>query len=203
LATKTRGDGGGKAKGEATKRRGATPRIRASHASVEGGPRPARARSVSPQLKQGKPSPKKALAGPKRAKDRRSMPPPAAPEPSTKARELAVALAAEGIEKKALGIEILDVAGKVDYTDFLVLMTGRSDRHVSSLAQGIEEALRTKRNKRPVAVEGMQNARWVLMDFGDVVVHVFQEEVRSLYDLEGLWMDAHRLPLPAGVQEER
>lgn len=197
MATKTRGDGEGKAKGEATKRRGATPRIRASHASVEGGSRPARARAVSPQLKQGKPSPKKALAGPKRAKDRRSLPPPTAPEPSTKARELAVALAAEGIEKKALGIEILDVSGKVDYADFLVIMTGRSDRHVHAIATGIEEAMRKKR-VAPLAIEGLQAATWVLIDFGDVVVHVFQEEARALYDIEGLWIDASRVPVPNG-----
>jgi ribosome-associated protein len=119
---------------------------------------------------------------------------------SAQARALAIEIAVAALEKKALGLEILDVAGKVDYTDFLVLMTGRSDRHVAALAQGIEEAIRAKKNKRPVAVEGMPQARWVLMDFGDVVVHVFQEEVRSLYDLEGLWMDAHRLPVPAGVE---
>ena len=121
---------------------------------------------------------------------------------SAQSRELAICIAVAAIEKKALGIEILDVAGRVDYTDFLVLMTGRSDRHVASLAQGIEEALRVQKSKKPFAVEGLPQARWVLMDFGDVVVHVFQDEVRKLYDLEGLWMDAHRLPVPAGAEEQ-
>ncbi len=99
------------------------------------------------------------------------------------------------LDKKAVGLEVLDVAGKVDYADFLVLMTGRSDRQVVALAQGIEEALR-KLGKRPMSVEGLPHGNWVLMDFGDVVVHVFQDDARSLYDIEGLWMDARRIPVP-------
>jgi ribosome-associated protein len=115
---------------------------------------------------------------------------------SESARSTAAAIAAAAIEKKAVALEILDVAGKVDYADFLVIMTGRSDRHAQALAQGIEDALRP-RGVRPVAVEGLPNATWVLMDFGDVVVHVFQDEARQLYDIEGLWLDARRLPVAA------
>ncbi len=115
---------------------------------------------------------------------------------SEAARSTAAAIAAAAIEKKAVAVEILDVSGKVDYADFLVIMTGRSDRHAQALAQGIEDALRVK-SVRPVAVEGLPNGTWVLMDFGDVVVHVFQEEARQLYDIEGLWLDAQRLPVPA------
>jgi ribosome-associated protein len=115
---------------------------------------------------------------------------------SDSSRSTAAAIAAAAIEKKAVAVEILDVAGKVDYADFLVIMTGRSDRHAQALAQGIEEALR-QQSRRPVAVEGLPNGTWVLMDFGDVVVHVFQEEARQLYDIEGLWLDARRLPVPA------
>jgi ribosome-associated protein len=74
-------------------------------------------------------------------------------------------------------------------------MTGRSDRQVAALASGIEDSLR-KQGKKPISVEGMPHATWVLMDFGDVVVHVFQEEARGMYDIEGLWMDARRLPVP-------
>jgi ribosome-associated protein len=110
------------------------------------------------------------------------------------ARQTALAVVSAALEKKALGLEVLDVAGRVDYADFLVLMTGRSDRQVAALAAGIEESLR-KVGRRALAVEGLPVANWVLMDFGDVVVHVFQESARSLYDLEGLWMDARRLPI--------
>ena len=112
------------------------------------------------------------------------------------ARRTAVAIALAALDKKAVGLEILDVAGRVDYADFLVLMSGRSDRHTASLAHGIEEALNTK-GRRALSIEGLPHANWVLMDYGDVVVHVFQDDVRSTYDLEGLWMDAQRLPLPA------
>jgi ribosome-associated protein len=94
-----------------------------------------------------------------------------------------------------LSVEVLDVAGKVDYADFLVLMTGRSDRQVQAIAQGIEEALR-RHGRRPQSVEGLPHASWVLMDFSDVVAHVFQDQARSAYDLEGLWMDARRVPVP-------
>ena len=113
-----------------------------------------------------------------------------------RARQTATAIAVAALDKKAVGLEILDVAGKVDYADFLVIMTGRSDRHAQSLAQGIEETLK-KQGVRPVAVEGLSHGLWVLMDFGDVVVHVFQDEARQLYDLDGLWLDARRLPVPA------
>ena len=91
---------------------------------------------------------------------------------SDEAREVAVAVAIAAIDKKASGLEVIDVAGRVDYADFLVLMSGRSDRHVMALSSAIEEALR-KKNKRAIAVEGLPHANWVLMDFGDVVVHVF------------------------------
>jgi ribosome-associated protein len=109
--------------------------------------------------------------------------------------KLALVIAAAALDKKALAVEILDVVGKVDYADFLVLMTGRSNRHVDSLAQAIEEAC-TKKKRRALSVEGTGSAAWVLIDFGDVVVHIFQEEARGLYDIEGLWLDAKRLPVP-------
>lgn len=116
-------------------------------------------------------------------------------EASRSARDVALALAGVGMEKKAVGIEILDVASKVDYADILVIMTGRSDRHVSSIASGLEAAMR-ERGVPAVSVEGLTASTWVLLDFGDVVVHVFQEDTRRLYDIEGLWIDASRIPVP-------
>ena len=110
-------------------------------------------------------------------------------------RALALRIATAALEKKALAVEILDVVGKVDYADFLVVMTGRSNRHVDSLAQAIDEACAQKK-QRAISIEGLPAADWVLIDFGDVVVHVFQEDARGLYDIEGLWLDAKRLPVP-------
>lgn len=120
---------------------------------------------------------------------------------SESARDTAAAIAVAAIDKKAVGLEILDVAGRVDYADFLVIMTGRSNRHAHALAHGIEEALK-KRGVRPVAVEGLPHGTWVLMDFGDVVVHVFQDDTRQLYDIEGLWLDAQRVAVPAAAPSD-
>jgi len=100
-----------------------------------------------------------------------------------------------GLDKKAAGVEIIDVTGKVDYADYLVLMTGHSDRHVTTIADAVDGFL-GQNGVDAISVEGLPNAHWVLIDFVDVVVHVFLEEARSLYDLGGLWMDARRVPVP-------
>lgn len=100
-----------------------------------------------------------------------------------------------GLDKKAAGIEIIDVTGKVDYADYLVLMTGHSDRHVAAIAGGVDEML-GKNGFPAISIEGLPAARWVLIDFVDVVVHVFEESARTLYDLDGLWLDARRVPMP-------
>ena len=115
------------------------------------------------------------------------------------ARTTALQAAEAGLERKALNVEILDVAGRVDYADLLVLMTGTSDRHVAAIVQSIEEELR-KHKIRAIAVEGLPTANWVLVDFGDVVVHVFQEDARGLYDLDKLWHDANRVPMPSRAE---
>lgn len=188
----------------------ARPRLRASHASVDtAAPRAkkpgeaalGRRRSpiVAPTEKaQRAPASKRTpLGAPKRPAAKREAP----PGPSNAARELAVSVAIAGLDKKALAIEILDVTGKVDYADFLVVMTGRSDRHVHSIATGIEEALLRKNKVKPLSVEGLATATWVLIDFGECVVHVFQEDARRLYDIEGLWIDAGRVPLPEDEQK--
>lgn len=120
-----------------------------------------------------------------------TLPPP---EPSEGAKKLALLAAKAGLDKKAAGVEIIDVTGKVDYADYLVLMTGHSDRHVAAIAGAVDETL-GKDGHPPISLEGLPAARWVLLDFVDVVVHVFEEGARTLYDLDGLWMDARRVPL--------
>lgn len=187
----------------------ARPRLRASHASVDAPAPRARKKAEGAPLRRPRvaPPPEKAaraptskrtpLGAPKRAVKREAAP----PEPTSLARELAVSIAIAGLDKKAMAIEILDVTGKVDYTDFLVVMTGRSDRHVHAIATGIEEALLRKNKVKPLSMEGLAAATWVLIDFGEVVVHVFQEDARRVYDIEGLWMDAGRVPLPEEEQK--
>lgn len=121
---------------------------------------------------------------------------PAAPFSPESARSIALLAAAAGLDKKAEDVTIIDVTGKVDYADYLVLMSGQSDRNVAAIARGVEEDLHAK-GVRALALEGLPLARWVLIDFVDVVVHVFQAEWRNVYDLDSLWMDAARVPVPA------
>jgi ribosome-associated protein len=116
-------------------------------------------------------------------------------ESNKDAQRMALLVAEAGLDKKASEVEIIDVTGKVDYADYLVLMTGNSDRHVASIAEAVDSGL-AKRGFRAISVEGLPRGEWVLIDFVDVVVHVFQERLRALYDLDGLWMDARRLNVP-------
>jgi ribosome-associated protein len=125
---------------------------------------------------------------------RAPRPSPLPPEPSAEARKIALFCAQAGLEKKAVDVEIIDVTGKVDYADYLVLMTGQSDRHVTAIAEAVDELL-SKNGTSAISIEGLPQAHWVLIDFVDVVVHVFEESTRSLYDLDGLWMDARRVPV--------
>ena len=113
--------------------------------------------------------------------------------PQDRARTLALAIAEVGLEYKALNVEIIDVRGKVDYSDYVVVMSGRSDRQVNALGRHIEEDLQTKHKARCLGTEGMPSGTWLLMDYGDVVVHIFHEDTRGYYDLETLWIDAARV----------
>jgi ribosome-associated protein len=117
---------------------------------------------------------------------------------SSEAQRMALAAATAALDKKAMGVEIIDVAGKVDYADYLVLMTGHADRHVAAIADAVDEAL-GKQGWHAISIEGLPRGQWVLIDFVDVVVHVFLAETRSLYDLDGLWMDAKRVRVPGQV----
>src|SRR5690349_8748937 len=114
-------------------------------------------------------SPSTAKATTTRATPRRNSKRP--PSSGEAARAIALLAAKAGLDKKALELDVIDVRGKVDYADFLVLMTGTSDRHVASIARGIEEDLH-KAGHKAIAVEGLTRGEWVLIDFFDIVVHV-------------------------------
>ncbi|HVU05460.1 MAG TPA: ribosome silencing factor [Polyangiaceae bacterium] len=114
---------------------------------------------------------------------------------------LALLAAEAGLDKKAFAVEIVDVTGKVDYADYLVLMTGSSDRHVAAIADAVDEHL-AKHGVNSISMEGRTQGSWVLIDFVDIVVHVFQYDSRAVYDLDGLWMDARRIPVPGAPHDE-
>lgn len=105
--------------------------------------------------------------------------------------EIARMVVTAAIEKKAIAPVVIDVRGACDYADFLVVCSGQSDRQVSGIATGIDAELVAYRSC--VGSEGLSNGQWVLLDYGDVVVHVFSGSKRSSYNIEGLWKDAPRL----------
>jgi ribosome-associated protein len=93
------------------------------------------------------------------------------------------------LEKKADDVVLVDLRGKATYADFLVICSGTNERQLEAVADSVESSLR-QAGQRLIGSEGGRGGRWVLLDFGDVVVHVFHQEERAYYDLEGLWSDA-------------
>jgi ribosome-associated protein len=104
-------------------------------------------------------------------------------------------LARFALEKKACDLVVMEVRELTSIADYFIICSGRSDRQVQSISQGIDENLR-EAGLAPLSVEGANRGHWVLMDFSDVIVHIFYEPVREFYDLEGLWGDAPRSELP-------
>ena len=96
------------------------------------------------------------------------------------------------LTKKALNLVILETKALTSFTDYFIICSGKSDRQVQGIAYAVEERMK-KEGIRPLSIEGVSEARWILLDYSDVVVHVFYEPVREFYDLEGLWFDAPRL----------
>jgi ribosome-associated protein len=97
-------------------------------------------------------------------------------------------------EVKGKDVTILDVRSLADFADYFVVVSGRSDRQVQGLTNRITDEL-YKSGVKLASVEGYEDGQWVLIDCGDVIVHVFYEPVREHYDIESLWMRAHRVPM--------
>lgn len=95
-------------------------------------------------------------------------------------------------QKKASDVVILDVKDIFSMADYFIICGGNSDRQVRAIASFVEETLEEE-GVSPLGVEGMTEGRWVLMDLNEVIIHIFQEDIRSFYDLEGLWRDAPRV----------
>ena len=96
-------------------------------------------------------------------------------------------------EKVALDLVVLDLRDLVDSFDALVIASGRNDRQVRAIAEEIEHVVSRDTGARPLRVEGMSEGQWVAIDYGDLIVHVFDEETRAYYDLEHLWNAARVL----------
>ncbi len=114
---------------------------------------------------------------------------------------LALDIAGLAADKKAKGVTVLAMNEAVTYTDFFVLATGATTRQAKAIADGIVEGLRATR--RPARVEGAREAEWILIDYIDVVVHVFTPGAREFYRLEALWGDVPRVRVPDGGEGAR
>ena len=108
-------------------------------------------------------------------------------------RDLAAVAARAAAEKKAEDTVILEVGEVLAITDAFVVTSGTNPRQVRTIAEEVEAKVAEAAGRKPLRVEGLDDARWVLLDYGDFVVHVFLDEVRRFYDLERLWADAPRL----------
>ena len=108
---------------------------------------------------------------------------------------LAELCAAHAADKKAIDIVEIDLRGVSGYTDYFVICSGNTDRQTKAIHDGIHKALKDDHGLLPRRVEGVREARWILMDYLDVVVHVFTPETRDFYRLEALWGDVPRRDL--------
>ena len=102
-------------------------------------------------------------------------------------------------EKKAFEMIALDLRSIASFTEFFVIASGANQRQVQAIADGVTEQLKKQFGKRPVRVEGYSAAEWVLLDYGDYIVHIFNNDAREFYDLARLWRDARRVELPSDV----
>lgn len=120
-------------------------------------------------------------------------PTPAASDPSARERALVAVQAA--VAKKGDDLAVLEVGEIISIIDCFVLVSATNTRQVRTIVDEVQRALREHDGSRPIGVEGLDDASWVLLDFGDVVVHVFLTETREFYDLDRLWADAPTIPL--------
>ncbi len=100
------------------------------------------------------------------------------------------------LAKKAEDPVLLDVRGLTSIADFFIIVSGRSHRQVTAIAEHVVKELKN-RNIKPLSIDGVKEGHWVLIDYGDVVMHVFYDSIRRFYDLEGLWGDAKRMRTPS------
>lgn len=101
-------------------------------------------------------------------------------------------------EKKGFDLVGLDLRDIASFTEYFVIVSGANQRQTQAIADEVEEQLK-KGGTRPVRIEGYSSAEWILMDYGDFVVHIFDKDARGFYDLERLWRDAKRVEIPADL----
>jgi len=113
----------------------------------------------------------------------------------------ALRCASSALDKKAYDLVVLETAKHTSIADYFVICSGRSDTQVQAIADGVVDGLAAD-GVKPLAVEGYEHGQWTLVDFGDVIVHVFYVPVRGFYDLERLWAKAPRVELPEPLSSQ-
>jgi ribosome-associated protein len=110
--------------------------------------------------------------------------------------QLAVRCAAD---KKAYDIKVLDLRQIASFTEFFIIASGSNQRQVQAISDEINEQLKKQLSSRAIRIEGYSGGEWVLLDYGDFIVHIFDKEAREFYDLERLWLDAGRVEIPSDL----
>lgn len=124
--------------------------------------------------------------------------------------ELASKIASEALDTKVKDLKLLDLRGLVSYTDYFILGTGTSDRHVRSVADRVHLKVKKELGRLPLSFEGQESGNWVLLDYGDVVLHLFLEDQRRFYGLDEFWshapalgVDGSKIPKKAAKKPEK
>ena len=102
-------------------------------------------------------------------------------------------------EKKAVNEVVLDLREIASFTEFFIIVSGTNQRQVQAISDEINEQLKKQLNARPIRLEGYNTAEWILLDYGDFIVHIFEQKAREFYDLERLWRDAKKVEVPADL----
>ena len=102
-------------------------------------------------------------------------------------------------EKKGFDIVALDLREVTSFAEFFVIASGANQRQVQAISDEIDEQLKKQLQMRPIRIEGYTSAEWILLDYGDFIVHIFEQKAREFYDLERLWRDAKKVELPKEI----
>lgn len=102
-------------------------------------------------------------------------------------------------DKKAFNIVALDLREVTSFAEFFVIASGANQRQVQAISDEINEKLKEKLKARPLRIEGFTAGEWVLLDYGDFIIHIFEQKAREFYDLERLWRDARKVEIPADI----
>jgi len=133
---------------------------------------------------------------------RTNVTPGEAGQPEADDLEKLMIAATAASERKALEMVALDIRKIASFAEYFLVCSGTSTRQVQAIADEVMEKLREQRDARPLHTEGYETATWILLDYGDLIVHVFTEDSRQFYQLERLWRDAERVELPEEITKQ-